>query len=356
MSITLSGITKRFGEFTALADVSLEARPGEFLALLGPSGSGKTTLLRIMAGLDFPDVGSVAFDGNDITDRPVADRAVGFVFQHYALFRHMTVAGNIGFGLTVKPRRERPAKAEIKRRVDELLELVQLKHLGGRYPSQLSGGQRQRVALARALAVEPRILLLDEPFGALDAKVRKDLRRWLRELHERMGLTSIFVTHDQEEALELADRVVVMDHGKIEQVAVPVEIYDKPASAFVFDFVGESNRLPVTVTGGRATYKGISLDGIERGAVDGAAQLFFRPHDARLVGSGMGVPATVSASRPRNGSVRIDALSEGLDLPLEIDVPSSDAPAPGTAIFIQPTRATLFPVDQPIAADAAQGG
>jgi sulfate transport system ATP-binding protein len=353
MSITLTSITKRFGEFTALKDVSLEARPGEFLALLGPSGSGKTTLLRIMAGLDFPDAGSVAFDGKDITDRPVADRAVGFVFQHYALFRHMTVAGNIGFGLTVKPRRERPAKAEIKRRVDELLELVQLKHLGGRYPSQLSGGQRQRVALARALAVEPRILLLDEPFGALDAKVRKDLRRWLRELHERMGLTSIFVTHDQEEALELADRVVVMDHGKIEQVAVPVDIYEKPASAFVFDFVGESNRLPVTVTGGRATYKGITLDGIEEGAADGVAQLFFRPHDARLVGDGAGVPATVSAARPRNGSVRIDALSEGLDLPLEIDVPSSGAPAPGTAIFIQPTRAKLFPADQTIAADAA---
>jgi len=351
MSITLSGITKRFGEFTALNNVSLEARPGEFLALLGPSGSGKTTLLRIMAGLDFPDVGTVSFNGSDITDRPVADRAVGFVFQHYALFRHMTVAGNVGFGLTVKPRRERPAKDEIKRRVDDLLELVQLKQLGGRYPSQLSGGQRQRVALARALAVEPRILLLDEPFGALDAKVRKDLRRWLRELHERMGLTSIFVTHDQEEALELADRVVVMDHGKIEQVAVPVDIYDKPASAFVFDFVGESNRLPVTVTGGRALFNSVAVEGIPSEIADGPGQLFFRPHDARLTSQGLGVAATVSSVRPRNGAARVEAHVDGLELPIEIDVPSEQIPATGETIYVQPRRAQLFPADQAIASD-----
>jgi len=349
MSITLSGITKRFGDFVALDNVSLEARPGEFLALLGPSGSGKTTLLRIMAGLDFPDIGSVSFNGNDITDRPVADRAVGFVFQHYALFRHMTVAGNVGFGLSVKPRRERPSKAEIRRRVDELLELVQLKHLGGRYPSQLSGGQRQRVALARALAVEPRILLLDEPFGALDAKVRKDLRRWLRELHERMGLTSIFVTHDQEEALELADRVVVMDHGRIEQVAVPVEVYDKPASAFVFDFVGESNRLPVTVSGGKVLFGTIALEGIAPEIADGPGQLFFRPHDARLTDPGAGVPASVSLVRPRSGAARIEAHVDGLDLPLELDVAADQAPTPGEMIHVQPTRAKLFPADQPIA-------
>ncbi|WP_157217276.1 sulfate/molybdate ABC transporter ATP-binding protein [Flavisphingomonas formosensis] len=351
MSITLSGITKRFGDFTALDNVSLEARPGEFLALLGPSGSGKTTLLRIMAGLDFPDTGSVSFNGSDITDRPVADRAVGFVFQHYALFRHMTVAGNVGFGLSVKPRRERPTKEEIRRRVDDLLELVQLKHLGGRYPSQLSGGQRQRVALARALAVEPRILLLDEPFGALDAKVRKDLRRWLRELHERMGLTSIFVTHDQEEALELADRVVVMDHGKIEQVAVPVDVYDKPASAFVFDFVGESNRLPVTVGNGRIVFDNVAIEGAAPDIAEGAGQLFFRPHDARLTQEGAGVPATVSSARPRNGAVRIEAQVAGLELPLELDIPSDQAPSTGSAIFVQPTRAKLFPAGQTIASD-----
>ncbi|MET0270920.1 MAG: sulfate ABC transporter ATP-binding protein, partial [Sphingomonas sp.] len=284
MGITVSGISKRFGGFTALGDIDLEAKPGEFLALLGPSGSGKTTLLRIIAGLEFPDSGAVAFDGVDVTNQPITDRGVGFVFQQYALFRHMTVADNVAFGLTVRKRRDRPAKAEIARRVEELLELVHLKDLGKRYPAQLSGGQRQRVALARALAVEPRILLLDEPFGALDAKVRKDLRRWLRELHDRMGLTSIFVTHDQEEALELADRVVVMDHGVIEQVAEPAAIYGEPASAFVFDFVGESNKLPVTVSGGALRFGAHPLDLTIAGAHDGEATLFFRPHDAEIVG------------------------------------------------------------------------
>ncbi len=231
--INVQGISKRFGAFKALKNIDLEVRDGEFLALLGPSGSGKTTLLRIIAGLEFPDAGRLDFHGQDVTGLKVADRKVGFVFQHYALFKHMTIAENVGFGLSVRSRKHRPPRAKIKARAEELLELVQLGDLGGRYPAQLSGGQRQRVALARALAVEPQLLLLDEPFGALDAKVRKELRRWLRQLHGQMGLTSIFVTHDQEEALELADRVVVMDHGVIEQIGTPEEIYMTPGSRFV---------------------------------------------------------------------------------------------------------------------------
>ncbi|WCT72374.1 sulfate/molybdate ABC transporter ATP-binding protein [Sphingomonas naphthae] len=341
MGITLQGITKGFRGFQALHGIDLEARPGEFLALLGPSGSGKTTLLRIIAGLEFADQGQVAFDGEDVGHLAAAQRQVGFVFQQYALFRHMTVADNIAFGLTVKKRRERPAKAEIAARVAELLDLVQLSGLGKRYPAQLSGGQRQRVALARALAVQPRILLLDEPFGALDAKVRKDLRRWLRELHDRMGLTSIFVTHDQEEALELADRVVVMDHGVIEQIAEPQTIYDEPASAFVFDFVGESNRLPVTVSGGRVAFAGQPLD-VDGSGLTGEAQLFFRPHDARIVTDGAAFPAVVTLARPKNGAIRLEAKVEGRTVPVEIDVPLAGAPAVGDTIRVAPTRTRLF--------------
>jgi sulfate transport system ATP-binding protein len=344
MGITVAGISKRFGSFTALGNIELEARPGEFLALLGPSGSGKTTLLRIIAGLEFPDSGTVAFDGVDVTNQPITDRGVGFVFQQYALFRHMTVADNVGFGLTVRKRGTRPSTAEIARKVDELLELVQLGGLGKRYPAQLSGGQRQRVALARALAVEPRILLLDEPFGALDAKVRKDLRRWLRELHDRMGLTSIFVTHDQEEALELADRVVVMDHGVIEQIAAPETIYNDPASAFVFDFVGESNRLPVTMRGGKAHYGNHAFDLPLGDAADGAGTMFFRPHEAEIVGSDApALPAIVSLARPRGGATRIEATLEGHDAPLELDYKGSTPPGPGDRIGVRPTRARIFP-------------
>jgi sulfate transport system ATP-binding protein len=343
MSITLENIHKRFGDFTALGDVSLEARPGEFLALLGPSGSGKTTLLRIMAGLEFADSGRVSFEGKDMTNRPVSERNVGFVFQHYALFKHMTVAENVAFGLSVRKRRERPSKANIRARADELLGLVQLGRLGDRYPAQLSGGQRQRVALARALAVEPRILLLDEPFGALDAKVRKELRRWLRELHDRMGLTSIFVTHDQEEALELADRVVVMDHGQIEQIATPREVYEEPSSAFVFDFVGESNRVPVTIADGRVLYHDRTIEVPASRLPDGQATLFFRPHDAHLAGDGPGsLPAVVTAVRPRPGGVRIEATIPGHSAPLEIDAASHEAPAIGHRIAIRPGNARLF--------------
>ncbi len=249
MSIEVRNVSKHFGAFTALGGVSLKVETGRLTALLGPSGSGKTTLLRIIAGLEFPDppadsaAGRVVFHGQDVSDTPAGKRGVGFVFQHYALFKHMTVADNIAFGLTVRPRRLRPARPEITRRVTELLRLVQLENLGGRLPDQLSGGQRQRVALARALAMEPKVLLLDEPFGALDAQVRKEMRSWLRSLHERLHVTTVFVTHDQEEALELADEVVVMNRAKIEQVGTPQEVYDRPVSPFVIEFLGNVNRL-----------------------------------------------------------------------------------------------------------------
>ncbi len=269
MSIIARNITKTFGAYTALADVSLEVPTGQLVALLGPSGSGKTTLLRIIAGLEFADAGSgrIDFHGQDVTDTPAGKRGVGFVFQHYALFRHMTVAENIAFGLTVRPRSERPSKEKIDARVKELLHLIQLPELGSRYPAQLSGGQRQRVALARALAVDPKVLLLDEPFGALDARVRKDLRRWLRHFQREIGVTTIFVTHDQEEALELADQVIVMNNAKIEQVGTPQQVYDRPASPFVIEFLGNVNRFSGV---------GHPLPGA------GGDTLYVRPHDVDI--------------------------------------------------------------------------
>ncbi len=254
MSIDLHGIVKRFGSFVAVDHVDLHIETGELLALLGPSGSGKTSLLRMIAGLEAPDEGSVSFAGKDATDTHARDRQVGFVFQHYALFGHLTIFENIAFGLRVRPRKQRLAENEIAKKVNALLELVQLDWLADRYPHQLSGGQRQRVALARALAVEPRVLLLDEPFGALDAKVRQELRRWLRRLHDEVHVTSVFVTHDQEEALEVADRVVVMNHGHIEQIGAPADVYDHPATPFVFEFLGHVNRLPSQVADGADTY------------------------------------------------------------------------------------------------------
>ena len=321
--ITVNSVTKRFGDFPALHGIDLKIEPGEFIALLGPSGSGKTTLLRIIAGLEFQDAGEVLFDGKDVSRIGVGDRGVGFVFQNYALFRHMTVAENIAFGLNVRKRRDRPKKAAIRERAAELLRLVQLDGLGDRLPSQLSGGQRQRVALARALAIEPKLLLLDEPFGALDAKVRKDLRRWLRELHRQMGLTSIFVTHDQEEALELADRVVVMDHGRIEQVGTPEEVYMEPATPFVGDFVGETNTLP-----------------------DGS---HVRPHDIAIVETG-GHRVVVDNVFRKGGVWRIEGVLEGggpsqshvVEIDLDADQP---APAIGSTIQIRATRAKTFTPD-----------
>ena len=245
MSIEVKGVNKQFGQFKALNEINLSIQSGELVALLGPSGCGKTTLLRIIAGLETPDSGTIEFHGEDVSNHDVRDRNVGFVFQHYALFRHMTVFDNVAFGLRMKPKRERPSEEVIQQKVHELLNLVQLDWLGDRYPEQLSGGQRQRIALARALAVEPKVLLLDEPFGALDAKVRKELRRWLARLHEEVHLTSVFVTHDQEEAMEVADRIVVMNKGVIEQIGTPAEVYENPASDFVYHFLGDANRLYV---------------------------------------------------------------------------------------------------------------
>lgn len=346
--IRLDHITKKFGAFAALHDVGLEVRDGEFLALLGPSGSGKTTLLRIIAGLAFPDAGRVAFNGQDVTGLPIADRKVGFVFQHYALFKHMTIADNVGFGLSVRPRAQRPSKAEIRKRSHELLELVQLGGLGDRYPSQLSGGQRQRVALARALAVEPQLLLLDEPFGALDAKVRKELRRWLRQLHVTMGLTSIFVTHDQEEALELADRVVVMDHGVIEQIGSPEQVYMAPASRFVSGFVGDTNSLPVKVANGIVTFHEHPLKVSAERVSDGLARLDFRPHDVTIATTPQEIPGSldmiVTGVYRRGGEWRVEGSVTGHGQVLEIDLDARQpAPEIGRHLALSLDHARLFP-------------
>ena len=280
MSIEIRNVSKHFGNFQALGDVSLDIQSGELVALLGPSGCGKTTLLRIIAGLETADQGNIFFSGEDTTDVHVRERQVGFVFQHYALFRHMTVFENVAFGLRMKPRSQRPSEAQIKEKVHSLLDLVQLDWLADRFPSQLSGGQRQRIALARALAVEPKVLLLDEPFGALDAKVRKELRRWLRRLHEDLNVTSIFVTHDQEEALEVADRVVLMNRGKVEQIGSPQQVWDHPASPFVYGFLGDVNLFHGRAHEGEVQLEGIRIDSPEHaGAQDAKAFAYVRPHD-----------------------------------------------------------------------------
>ncbi len=285
MTIEVEHISKTFGNFTALRDVSLSIRDGELIALLGPSGSGKTTLLRIIAGLDVPDPvpdTSIRFGGIDVAGQHVSDRQVGFVFQHYALFKHMTVFENIAFGLRVMPRQTRPSKDKIRDRVSELLHLIQLDGFGNRYPTQLSGGQRQRVALARALAVTPRVLLLDEPFGALDAKVRQDLRNWLRRLHSELKMTTILVTHDQEEALEVADRVVVMNNAVIEQVGTPEEVFHSPKSEFVMDFLGNVNVFHGRIEDGVARISKVA-SGKDGGGLNGADKpLYVRPHDLEI--------------------------------------------------------------------------
>jgi len=280
MTIEVQHIRKNFGQFKALDDVSLQFPDGELTALLGPSGCGKTTLLRIIAGLEYPDSGSVLLDGQDSSHRHVRERQVGFVFQHYALFKHMTVFENVAFGLRVKPRKDRPSEQQIRDKVKKLLELVQLDWIADRYPPQLSGGQRQRIALARALAVEPRVLLLDEPFGALDAKVRKELRRWLRRLHDDLHVTSIFVTHDQEEALEVADQVVLMNKGRVEQLGSPDSVYNHPASPFVYGFLGNVNLFHGRVHEGVLASGDVQFKAPQHQAVrDGAGIGYVRPHD-----------------------------------------------------------------------------
>jgi sulfate/thiosulfate transport system ATP-binding protein len=322
MSIALRNVAKQFGEFAAVESINLDVPTGALMALLGPSGCGKTTLLRIIAGLETPDEGQVLFDGQDATLWPVRDRKVGFVFQHYALFRHMTAFENVAFGLKVKPRRERPAAAQIRRKVHALLELVQLGSAGDRYPAQLSGGQRQRVALARALAVDPDVLLLDEPFGALDSQVRHELRRWLRRLHDELHFTSVFVTHDQQEAIEVADSIVVLNRGRIEQFGVPGEIYDLPASAFVHRFLGQVNELPVQLRQGRA-YVGpldISLDAVA--TTNGKNVALIRPHEIEIGPASAGWPASVLAVRVIGPIVRVLLCAEGQPAqePLEAEI------------------------------------
>lgn len=343
MDVTVSDITKQFERFPALDDVSLKIRSGELIALLGPSGSGKTTLLRLIAGLERPTHGRILFGGEDASQRTVQERNVGFVFQHYALFRHMTVAENIAFGLKVRPAATRPPKQEIRRRVSDLLDMVHLTGLEKRYPNQLSGGQRQRVALARAVAIEPRVLLLDEPFGALDARVRKELRSWLREFHERTGHTTVFVTHDQEEALELADRVVVMSNGKIEQVGTADDVYDTPNSPFVFSFIGESSHLPVTIRNGAVLFQGEQIGLGHEQAGDG--DLYFRPEDVALTAEREALYGTVTSSRRLAGTriVAADIANNGHEpFHIEIEVPLDSQVPVGAEIRFRPTRWKIF--------------
>jgi sulfate transport system ATP-binding protein len=351
MSIDIRNIRKDFGAFTALNGVSLELPTGELVALLGPSGCGKTTLLRIIAGLEFADAGSILFHGEDATTRDPRERQVGFVFQHYALFRHMSVFENVAFGLRVKPRHERLPEARIAAKVHELLNLVQLDWLADRYPRELSGGQRQRIALARALAVEPKVLLLDEPFGALDTKVRKELRRWLRNLHDELHVTSVFVTHDQDEALEVADRVVVMNKGEIEQIGAPDEVYDSPASAFVYQFLGNVNLFHGRVQEGWAQVGEARLPapGTES-AADAPVLAFARPHEIDVARESRGdgvIPARVKQVRMNGPMVRLELAQEGSGQPLEVELTREryrqDEFAPGDAVFLKPGNLRIFP-------------
>ncbi len=358
MSIEIRDVNKHFGHFHALKNVNLDIDSGELLALLGPSGCGKTTLLRIIAGLETPDTGSILFGGEDTTDVHVRERNVGFVFQHYALFRHMTVFENVAFGLRVKPRGERPSEAQIRQKVTDLLKLVQLDWIADRYPAQLSGGQRQRIALARALAVEPQVLLLDEPFGALDAKVRKELRRWLRRLHDELHVTSIFVTHDQEEALEVADRVVLMNQGVVEQVGSPQEVWDHPASPFVYGFLGDVNLFHGRAHEGLLHLDGVALQTPEHADVQNAqAFAYVRPHDLDVqrhqTGSGVeGIVARLDRAIvvgpiARLELIPVDSAPRGGHDPLiEAQIPAQQfhelALREGETLVVSPRKARVF--------------
>lgn len=345
MSIRVDGIRKTFGGFAALDDISLNVPQGELVGLLGPSGSGKTTLLRIIAGLEKPDRGRVLFNERDVTTLDVRRRKVGFVFQQYALFRHLTVADNVAFGLRMLPRGERPGRDAVRARVRELLELVQMDTMAGRYPAQLSGGQKQRVALARALALKPEVLLLDEPFGALDAKVRKELRRWLRHLHEQISVTSIFVTHDQEEAMEVSDQVVVMSQGHIEQIGSPLTVYEQPASRFVFDFLGHINALEGLYDGAvwQSGEARLRLD--THGACpDGALTLYLRPHEATLAKAPVEhahLPVKLAARSVFGGTVTLELEPRGwgagvLEVELDRDTWAALAPGRDDTLYLLP--------------------
>jgi sulfate transport system ATP-binding protein len=357
VSIEIKDICKSFNNFRALDHVNLTVPTGQLVALLGPSGSGKTTLLRIIAGLEHPDEpdathsgGSIRFHDEDVADRSVRDRRVGFVFQHYALFRHMTVFENVAFGLRVRPRKLRPSGPEIAKRVHDLLSLIQLEGLANRFPSQLSGGQRQRVALARALAVEPNVLLLDEPFGALDAKVRKELRTWLRRLHDEVHVTSVFVTHDQDEALEVADQVVVMNRGRIEQTGTPEEVFHHPKTEFVINFLGEVNQFHGRVEGGNVHFGSIELPvpGASGVAGGGSARVFVRPHEVTIDTKSNGlpnIPAEVLRVHSAGPIVRVDLrTSAGQTLIAELSqerFPTMHI-EPGSRVFVRPRHIRVF--------------
>lgn len=344
MSLVISHLARRFGATQVLRGIDLTVDQGELIALLGPSGSGKTTLLRIIAGLDWPDAGGLSFDGADWLAKSAAERRIGFVFQHYALFPHMTVRENIAFGLSVLPRSDRPAKAQIASTVDGLLSFLQIEGLADRYPAELSGGQRQRVALGRAMAINPRVLLLDEPFGALDAQVRRDLRRWLRGVHDSAGTTSIFVTHDQEEAFELADRVVVMNGGVIEQTGHPDEIYDHPATPFVARFLGLTVEVPVMMRAGRAQAAGIDLSALPRRAMaDGPATLFLRPADILPVPDPQ-APFRVTEIASTGALLRVVAQDDA-GCRIEAEVPRREGRdlRKGQPVALRPAAGQIFP-------------
>ena len=347
--IQIREVTRRFGNFAAVDDVSFDVPGGELVALLGPSGSGKTTLLRLIAGLEAPDRGSILFEGQDTTARHPRDRHVGFVFQHYALFRHMNVFENVAFGLRVMDRRVRPPEHEIRARVEELLDLVQLGPLGKRFPSQLSGGQRQRVGLARALATKPRVLLLDEPFGALDAAVRKELRRWLRRLHDEIKITSVFVTHDQDEALEVADRIVVMNRGRVEQIGTPQQVYDRPANPFVYAFLGSVNLFQARLQRGEVHIEADrGTDEAAAAATGLPAMAFVRSHEVEITTTPEEgtFEAVVSHARGLGASVRIELSTASSGEMIEAEL-SRDRFAelnlqPGDRVYVKPKNVRVF--------------
>lgn len=358
MSIEVRNVNKHFGNFAALKDVNLEVRAGELLALLGPSGSGKTTLLRVVAGLEFADPGSgqILFDGKDVSQVSAAARQVGFAFQHYALFRHLNVFENIAFGLRVRSKDQRPSDQEITRRVRELLQLVQLEQLEKRFPNQLSGGQRQRVALARALAVQPKVLLLDEPFGALDAKVRKELRRWLRQLHDEIHITSIFVTHDQDEALEVANRVVVMNEGRIEQIGTPDEVYDRPANPFVYNFLGSVNLFHGRVREGQVHLGGSAFPAPDHAlASDAPASVYVRPHEINVFNqarSNASLPALLRYVNSAGPLVHLELERTDDGSRFSVDLTREQSRSihlePGTQVFVELKNLRVFSEDYSI--------